>query len=214
MPNGYFGIKNALPVKNAILANEDFVYFDHSYYKRGWNNHHFRAVRNGLHLTKLLDKPDDRMKKFGVVVEPWRKTGTEIVIIPPSGAQIAVYDCDDWVIQVERTLQEVTQRPFTVKTSKAQSMRDYCRDAWAVVTFASVAGVEASLMGIPVFSTDKCPSWPVNAGPLEKIDFPEYVDFREKWAAGLAYASWHSDDIDYVKWDDYNYEYNNEKRAA
>lgn len=205
MPQGIFGIKDG-KAKEALDNGHQFVYFDHSYFQRGWHRHHFRAVRNGLHLTEMLDRPDDRMKRFGVTVEPWRKTGREVVIIPPSVAQMQVYGNHDWLMQTESRLSQITDRPVTCKTSKETSLREFLSDAWAVVTYASVAGVEAALMGVPVFSTDRCPSWPVCAGPLENIETPAYADFREKWAASLAYASWHSDEIERVKWGDYHYE--------
>lgn len=177
---------------------------------RGWDKKHFRAVRNNLHLTEIFDRPDDRMKKFKVEIEPWRKTGREIVIIPPSEAQINAYDDHGigkpWLMKTESLLSQITDRPVTCKRSKEISLRSFLVDAWAVVTYASVAGIEAAFMGVPVFSTEKCPSWPINAGRLEDIEKPVYVDFREKLAASLAYASWHTDEIEKIKWNDYRYE--------
>ena len=205
MPEAIFGIRDG-KVKAAREAAREYVYFDHSYFRRGWNNGNFRAVRNDIHLTELLDRPDDRMKKFGVEIEPWRRTGTEIVIIPPSQFQLAVYPCADWLCNIETLLHQVTDRPVICKTGKMQSLREFCKDAWAVVTYASVAGVEAALMGIPVFSTPNCPSYPVNAGRIQDIENPRYVDYRAKLAAGLAYASWHWDEVKHIKWDNYRYE--------
>ena len=206
MPEGFMGIKFGDRLRQAMDAGTDYVYFDHSYFKRGWNNGYFRAVRNALHLTHMLDRPDDRMRKFGVEIEPWRKKGREIVIIPPSEYQVRFHGCDDWLMHMETRLDQVTDRPVICKRGKMNSMREFCADAWAVVTYSSVAGVEAALMGIPVFSTELCPSWPVNAGSIESIDRPEYVDFREKWAASLAYSSWHAKEIERIRWHDYNYE--------
>jgi hypothetical protein len=205
VPYPVYGILDG-KAKARIGADEQWIYFDHSYFQRGWHRGHLRCVRNGLHLTKLLKRPDDRMKKFGVEIEPWRKTGTEIVIIPPSKAQIDVLGCGDWLVNVESRLSEITDRPVICKYSKEPSLRDYLNDCWAVVTFASVAGIEAAFMGIPVFSTDQCPSWPMNAGTLEDIERPVYVDNRAEVAASLAYASWHWDEMPKIKWDDYNYE--------
>lgn len=207
MPPGAFGILNGY-AKRYLDDGDDFVYFDHAYFKRGWQESNFRAIRNGLHLTKMLDRPKDRLDKWGVKIEPWRKSGTEIVIIPPSDAQKAVYGCDDWLIGIEAKLAEITDRPVTCKASKNSALRDFLVDAWAVVTFASVAGVEAALMGVPVFSTERCPSWPICAGPLERIDTPEYSDARAEWAASLTYATWNWDEMERVRWEDYNYEIN------
>ena len=69
-------------LKKYAEEKRDFIYLDHSYFKRGWNNQHFRACRNWVHQTKTFNRPDDRLKKFDVQIKPWRKTGTKICIIP------------------------------------------------------------------------------------------------------------------------------------
>lgn len=184
---------------------KEWIYFDHSYFKRGWANGNFRVIRNGFHLTEILDRSDDRLKKFGVEIEPWRKTGREIVIIPPSQAQTAMFENPSWLCDIEAKLARITDRPVTCKSSKQTPLRDYLSDAWAVVTFASVAGVEAALMGVPVFSTDQCPSWPIS-GSLDNIESPNYADNRREWASSLCYASWNWEEMPQIKWDDYRYE--------
>lgn len=204
MPHPAYGILDG--VARALRGRgKEWIYFDHSYFNRGWHKGNFRVIRNGFHLTKILDRPDDRLKKFGVEIEPWRKTGREIVIIPPSQAQIAMYENDSWLVETESRLSQITDRPVTCKTSKQTPLRDFLVDAWAVVTFASVAGVEAALMGIPVFSTDQCPSWPIS-GSLENIESPNYAENRREWASSLCYASWNWEEMPQIKWDDYHYE--------
>ena len=59
-------------------------------------------------------------------------------------------------------------------------------------------------MGVPVFSTPHCCSWPINAGPLEKIETPERPD-RHAWACSLAYASWHADELERIDFRNYQY---------
>lgn len=190
--------------KKATEANESFTYIDHSYFQRGWGWGNFRCIRNGVHLTTPLDRPSDRLKRFGVEIHPWRKTGREIVIIPLSERQQEFYGAHEWLIQTESRLAEITDRPVVVKNRKSTRMEDFCRDAWAVVTYASVAGVEAALMGIPVFATEHCPSWPVNAGRLEDIETPAYSE-RLEWASSLSYACWNTSELRKIRWGDYDY---------
>jgi len=206
IPYPAFGILDG-KAKSLLHRDTEWIYFDHSYFKRGWDKGNFRCVRNGLHLTRILDRPDDRLRRFEVEIEPWRKTGREIVIIPPSEAQIAIYGNSDWLVNVETRLSEITDRPVTSKTSKQTPLRDYLSDAWCVVTFASVAGIEAALMGVPVFSTSNCPSWPVSAGRLEDIETPQYAENRSEWASSLCYASWNWEEMKNIKWHDYYYEH-------
>lgn len=191
--------------RDAIKAKEDFIYIDHAYFDRGWERGNFRAVRGEVHLNKIVDRPKDRLKKYGVLIEPWRKTGREIIIVPPSERQQALYENEHWLLKTESKLCQITDRPVVVKNQKTTKMRDFCIDAWAVVTYASVAGVEAALLGIPVFSTTRCPSWPINAGTLEQIETPEYSDARLEWACSLSYATWNVRETKLVKWKDYDY---------
>lgn len=186
-------------------GDASWIYFDHAYFQRGWEHGNFRVVRDGVHLTRVLDRPKDRMERMGVVIEPWRKSGTEIVVIPPQEWQAKYYGNADWVGTTLQRLDAITDRPVSVKWGKLNSLREYCANAWAVVTYASVAGVEASLMGIPVFSTPACPSWPCNAGPLENIESPVYAENRAEMAASLAYASWNDSELDSIDWNEYHY---------
>ena len=64
--------------------------------------------------------------------------------------------------------------------------------------------MEAALMGVPVFSTNLCCSWPVNAGSLEAIETPGYPE-RHGWASSLAYATWHADELSRIEFRDYQY---------
>ena len=189
-----------------INSGTDFIYLDHAYFKRGWANKMFRAVRGKLHMTETRKRPDDRLKKLGVQIEPWRKErGPKVVVIPTYMTHEAIYGdrLRRWESETVARLKTLTDRPIVVKREKG-NLREYLKDAWALVGTGTVASVEAALMGVPVFVTDLDPSWPINAGPLENIERPEFPD-RHDWACTLSYASWHATEIDEVNWIDYDY---------
>ncbi len=195
-----------------INGGVDFYYLDHAYFMRGWSHNMFRCVRGKLHLTEAKNRPDDRLKRFGVKIEPWRKNrGSKIVVIPTYMTHEAIYGerLRRWEIDTVAKLKTLTDRPISVKREKG-NLRAYLDDAWALVGTGTVASVEAALMGVPVFVTDLDPAWPVNAGPLENIESPEFPD-RDRWACSLAYASWNSDEIEGVKWLDYDYSLRHDK---
>ncbi len=184
----------------------DFLYADHAYFDRGWGKHHFRLIRGEHHLTRVLDRPDDRLKKWDVQIEPWRKGGRSIVIIPPSIYYKPLYGVSDWLRRTVEELGRLTDRPIHIKATKGR-LRECLleeQDAHAVVCAISVAGMEAALMGVPVFSTPACCSWPINAGDLSKIETPTYPE-RYGWASSLAYASWHADELEQIAFRDYMY---------
>ena len=189
-----------------VAEGQDFIYLDHAYFRRGWAHNNFRAVRNACHLNSIKPRPDDRMKKFGIEVEPWRKSrGSKIVVIPTVEGHEKIWPImRNWTGEVQQQIRTITDRPIVVKTEKG-GLREFLADAWCLVCSQSVAGVEAALMGVPVFSTEKCPSYPVCSGSIEKIENPEFPDNRHEWAASLAYATWNACEIDEVRWLDYDY---------
>jgi len=204
MPPGIMGIPDATRMSKSV---KEWVYFDHSYFKRGWQLGNFRAVRNGLHLTSPIIRPDDRLKKWDVQIKPWRKSGSEIIVIPPTEAQTAYYDCGDWMPKTLAKLKQVTDRRVIIKAKDDKRLLlFYLETAHALVTFASVAGVEAAIAGVPVFATENCPAWQVSAGSLDNIEKPHYAENRHQWACGLAYASWNWGEIRNVRWHDYRYQ--------
>ncbi len=187
-------------------AGSDFIYCDHAYFQRGWDNFNFRLVRGDAHLTHLIQRPDDRLKRWGVEIEPWRKGGRSIIVIVPQWHQSRFYGLNNWHRTVIERLRQVTDRPIHLKETKGR-LRECLleeQDAYALVCYASVAGMEAALMGIPVFSTERCCSWPVSAGTLEDIERPEYKE-RRPWACGLAYASWNASELETIDFRDYRY---------
>ena len=193
--------------KGHIERGEDFLYADHAYFKRGWAAGHFRLVRGHVHLRHIVrPRPDDRLKRFGVTIEPWRKTGRTVVIIPPSPYIASTLGLEDWTARMVREVEKHTGRPIKVKHEKGRLAAILAEwDTWAVVCASSVAGVEAALAGYPVFSTPHCPSWPISAGNVEDVDRPNYSEARHEWACSLAYATWHVEELGGIEFNDYNY---------
>ncbi len=189
-----------------MRSGADYLYTDHAYFDRGWEKHNFRIIRSAHHLTHVLPRPDDRLKRWGVEIEPWRKSGRSIVVIPPSKYYEDLYGVRTWLDTTLATLKQLTDRPLYIKTTKGR-LRECLleeQNAHAVVCCISVAGMEAALMGVSVFSTPHCCSWPVNAGSLATIETPEYPE-RHGWASSLAYASWHADELAQIDFRDYHY---------
>ncbi len=195
-------------LSNGFVAQQKkFLYCDHAYFERGWDNFNFRLVRDHIHLTTLLDRPDDRLKRWKVQIDPWRKTGRSIVVIPPGFYHTEIFGLGkDWARRMVENLGRWTDRPVVVKSSKGR-LREFLLEevgAFAVVCCSSVAGMEAALMGVPVFSTPHCCSWPINAGEVKNIERPEYRE-RHAWACGLAYASWNAEELETIDFRDYYY---------
>jgi hypothetical protein len=187
-----------------------FLYMDNAYFRREPRGRTFRLVHSGVHLTRVLDRPADRFERVNkanpVQVQAWRKTGRSVVVIPPSTAQKLALGFQNWEAETVARLRTITDRPVVVKATKSTALLDYLRqhDAWAVVTFASVAGMEAAMAGYPVFASERCCAYPVSAGPLERIETPEYPD-RMPWLHSLAYAQWELLELPKIDLEEYDY---------
>lgn len=182
-----------------------FLYFDNPYFRRDDKSMRFRLIKSATHLTHLL--PEQKGRVIDVPeLQPWKPEGRRqhILVIPPSPTQLAVFGCNLWLNGVQKRLKDATSRPVVVKHQKYDPLAPELERAFAVVTWASVAGVEAAVAGVPVFSTERCPSWPINAGALEDIERPRRVDRRE-WLRSLGYACWHMDELETLDLETYDY---------
>jgi hypothetical protein len=60
------------------------------------------------------------------------------------------------------------------------------------------------MAGYPVFASERCCAYPVSAGPLERIETPEYLD-RMPWLHSLAYAQWDLRELPKIDLEEYDY---------
>lgn len=197
-------LKRPTPEEMRERWGKDFLYVDHAYFQRGDST--FRLIRGDIHLTHIIDRPRDRLKRrWNVQMRDWRRNGSRVIVIPPSEWIDKLFKQPRWLEQRLSALRRNTDRPIYVKSNKLEPLEPLLEDAWAVVTFCSTAGLQAALAGVPVFAGPQCVCYPVSAGSVSKIEAPELKD-REPWLAGLAYATWSIDEIDRINWDDYNYD--------
>ena len=192
-------------LRDAIRAKRDFLYFDNPYFMRENKSLRFRLTVGASHLTHLLPEQPGRVVQTPELM-PWRegRRRWRIVVIPPSPTQLQVYGCTSWLQQTLARIKMVTRREVFVKEQKYASFNDAIADAWAVVTYGSVAGVEAAVAGVPVFAGPICPTLPISAGEIEDVENPQRSDRRE-WLRSLGYACWHMNELETLDLETYNY---------
>ncbi len=192
-------------LKAAVQEGREFFYLDNVYFpvalaQKAWRrtlgralpNAGFRLIRNGFHVTKLQNVPDDRRKKLcREELKPWR-SGRDVIVIPPSIYFQDIYGSHGWTDATVAKLQTQTDRPIRVKYQKSIALRDWLADAHCMVTYGSAACVESILSGVPVFAGPICPALPITAG--DDIEKPIYHD-REPWLNSLAYAQWNLEEL-------------------
>lgn len=175
-----------------------FFYIDHAYFNRG-HGKTYRITRNGYEAGPIRDCPDDRISELGVGTEPWRTSGREIIVCPPTDYFMQAHGCPDWLENTLATLKEHTDRPIRIRTKPkageaAVPLAVALKKAHALVTHSSNVAIEAACLGTPVFVDEASAAAPVALTDLTQIEDPVYPD-RERWLAHLGYNQFGFDEI-------------------
>jgi hypothetical protein len=178
------------------------------YFMVGWGG------LNGRADFRNADSPANRFQQLQVKVAPWRTKGDHIVLCGQIPWDAAVQDSDHiaWCRNTASLLARLSSRrilfrphplqpdavdmsKLPVKISRSPSLQQDMVNAWAVVTYNSNAGVEATLAGIPAFVADRgAMGYPILNRELADIESPRMPD-RQQWLADLAYTQWTLDEM-------------------
>ena len=188
----------------------DFYYIDTGYLgnvelsSKRW----FRVVKNNVQHTKPnYNMPEKRFNKLVtqsnyIKFDKWKKEGKNILIVTPSDKPCKFYSLDksEWLNNTIQKLKEHTDRQIIIreKDTKENRLKDTIynqidRDnIFAVVTFNSIAAIEALCYGIPVFTSAPTAADNLCLKDLDKIENPLYEDITkvEKWQHWLAYCQY------------------------
>ena len=196
--------------------NKDVIVLETGYINRGdGEHHHYAAGFNGLNGRadfKNKGMPNDRVRKLGIELKPWRK-GSNLILCGqvPWDASVDHSNHFQWLQQTAEELKKtglpVVFRPHPlaklaplpgIEYSTVPLKQDL-QNAHCVVTFNSNAGVEALLEGVPVYAADEgSMAWPVAlkslssiAHPLTAIDDGSILEpDRVQWLNNLSYCQW------------------------
>jgi len=197
----------------------DFYYVDTGYFgnektpsnPNGWKYWH-RIVKNNLQHDKIIDRPDDRFKKFDKKIHGWRKSGRKILIAMPDEKPMRFYNEDktQWLEKTIKAIKEHTDRPIEVRdraklrlhrinSTLEQALSD---DVFALVTYNSIAATESIFYGIPAFTLAPNAASPVTLQDISQINKPYYPDQDKvyKWACHLAYGQFHYNEMKDGSW--------------
>lgn len=176
--------------KLCVEEKTNYYAIDHAYIGR---RDFFRVTRNGFQQTEIFDRPDDRwnglVNKYGLKVKDWKTRGRTILVALSSHMNYDHLDHTGWETLTVKELKKHTDRKILVrkKGEHLQTLEDQLKDAWAVVTHASMVAVDAVIAGVPVFVTGPSVARPMGLTDIRKIESPVHPD-REKWFHSLAYA--------------------------
>jgi hypothetical protein len=210
------GILKHKIMKRCWEDGRDFYYIDTGYFgnernagnPNGWKYWH-RIVKNNLQHGEIVTRPDDRFRQFNKTFSPWKKDGRSILIAAPDEKPCKFYGIkkDEWIKQTVETIKQHTDRPVIVRERAAKRIDRIAtdtlqqaldNDVFALVTFNSVAAVEAIFHGIPAFTMAPAnAASPVSLQDLSQIENPYYADQDKlySWGCHLAYGQVHVNEL-------------------
>jgi len=190
--------------------NLDVIVLETGYINRGdGEKHHYAAGFNGLNGRadfRNHDMPDDRAKKLGVELKPW-KEGKYVVLCGqvPWDASVEGSDHGLWLQVAAERLASYSSKPVRFRPHpmarqalpaidgtelSLEPLAEALKSAHCVVTYNSNIAVDALLAGVPVFAHDRgSMCWEVANKSLLCADVPNRPD-RTQWLNDLAYAQW------------------------
>ena len=212
------GISSGKIGKHAREHGQDYYFIETGYLgnyrcpnNRTGRKVYHRIEKNAMQQSRILDVPDDRYQelvKFNPAMQyrGWKKPGSKILVVLPTEKPFQYYeeDRDTWIKQVEHTIKKHTDREIVwrQKASRGERTNDTIYDAldddiYALVTYNSIATVEAVQYGIPAFGLAPTAADPVCSNDLTQIENPckPHEDVVYKWLSSIAYGQFSLDEI-------------------
>jgi len=213
------GITTGEYAKQAQAQGRDFYFVETGYlgnYRCDNNTTgrkiYHRIEKNAMQQSRIMDVPDDRWQalcKFNpdLTYRGWRKrSGSKILLIMSTDKPFEYYGTtkDEWVNSTIATLKKHTDREIVIreKAGRGERTNDTMYDAldqdiYAVVTYNSIAAVEAIQYGIPAFCTAPTAASAVTTADFSQIENPPMLDeaIIRKWLASVAYGQFSVNEI-------------------
>jgi hypothetical protein len=170
-----------------------------------------RIVKNAMQHNAIMDVPEDRWEQL-VNFNPtlkyngWRNTGSKILLVLSTDKPFQYYgeDREKWINKVKKTIRKYSDREIVVreKASRGERTNDTIYDAldddiYALVTYNSIAAVEAIQYGIPAFALAPTAADPVGNKDLTMIETPNKPseEIIQKWLHSIAYSQFSLNEI-------------------
>ncbi len=191
-------------LRQAQQEGRDWYYGDHAYVRRG---KYYRVEKNKYQYqptsTDLREARPHRLNQLcGRFPDPeWRATGSSIIICPQSEWYMRQFgiDAHQWTLSIVNELRAYTDRPVVIRWKSHAPHRPIgsdLHDAWALITFASAAAVDALLVGVPVFVMAPWSTCaPMGLSDLSRIESPAMPAHRLPFLWSLAEHQWSLSEI-------------------
>ena len=199
------------PVMEACRRQgRDFYYIDTGYFGNyGKGKTYHRIVRNAMqYLGPIQDRPEDRFLRTETKLRSFasqkkRDRGSRILLCPPSEKAMRCgwgLDLAQWLQDTVSALRHYTDREIIIREKKIRHERQlhdtiwdaFADDVYCVVTYNSIAAVEALIAGKPIFALGPNAAHHLARDDLADIENPLLPDDDEvrRFFCHLAYQQW------------------------
>jgi hypothetical protein len=212
------GISSGKIADQVTKRGQDYYFIETGYLGnyRSDNNQtgrkiYHRIVKNAMQHNTIMDVSDDRWEQLvnfnpNLKYNGWRNTGSKILLVLSTDKPFQYYgeDREKWISKVKKTIRKHTDREIVVreKASRGERTNDTIYDAldddiYALVTYNSIAAVEAIQYGIPAFALAPTAADPVGNKDLSKIETPNKPseEIIQKWLHSIAYSQFSLNEI-------------------
>lgn len=176
----------------AMGSAKDYWHIDHGYFLRSTKpeayNGYYRITHNNLWSDGLDKRPSDRFESFNIKLKDWRKTGDQIVVVPPSKYMADYLEMHSWLKDTIEEIKKHTDRKIVISIKNESPLERVLPGAWALVADHSNAGITALIEGIPTIFTNTARK----LGEISKIEDPP---MDRSFFGSLAYQQWTLEEI-------------------
>jgi hypothetical protein len=170
-------------------VGRDFYYIDTGYFGNGKKKTYHRITKNDVqNFGPIIDRPGDRVPP-GVGVSKFRKQGSKILLAPPSQKLLNLYNInlDEWLARTQADIRKHSDREIVVRLKQSRSVRQHTDtiqmalddDVFCLVTFSSIAAVEALLHGKPAITLGPNAAAPLCSLSISEIENPKIPTLDE-----------------------------------
>lgn len=194
------GLGRSKQIKECIDSGRDFYFIDTGYFGNTKKKLFHRITKNDLqNLGPTISRPRDRLAQAGWEKKKFTK-GSDILLCPPSEKVMKHFELNlnEWIQSTVEEIKKHTDRKIVIREKKPRPERvvgdtiydALDRDVHCLVTFNSIASIEALLYGKPAFTLGPNAAHSLCLSDLSQIETPYIptLDEVEELLAHLAYC--------------------------
>lgn len=194
------GLTFRTAIKEMISQGRLYYYVDNGYFGNSISKQWFRIIKNHVHdVRPIITRDRSRLDRCTMQLKS-HSSGRNILLAPPSAKSFTIWNIDQqqWIQDTIMEIRQHTDRPIVIREKRSREERmtvdtmdeALSRDVHCLVTYNSVAAVEAVMAGKPAICLGPNAAQQVCSRTLEDIDhafFPD-DDLREAWLRHLSYS--------------------------